>query len=133
MATYENILITRDFLDYNPNAYYVFPENLQREGTELSTQLRDHPHSLGFVVKRFSDNDEGSFYKPEELSAIFFEELLKLKKVIQGRPEKTFYIANMKIPSVNRYKIWERLIYHNLVLKLEKFDNVVFCWNGNAL
>jgi len=72
VATYENILITRDFLDHNPNAYYIFPENLQREGTELSTQLRDHPHALGFIVKKFSDTDEDSFYKPEEYSAIFF-------------------------------------------------------------
>ncbi len=128
MAKYENISITREFLDKNPNAYYIFPDNIERSGTEIYSHLRDHPHSIGFVAKKFADNDSGSFYRPEEYSAVFFEELLKLKKIIEKRPDKTFYICQMKGPSINQYRIWELLMEHNFVSKLQKFDNVVFCW-----
>jgi hypothetical protein len=129
MAKYENVAITRDFLESNPTAFYVFPDNLERVGCEITSLLRDHPQSIGFVAKKFPDLDEGSFYKPEEYSAVFFEELLKLKTNITKHPERTYYIACMKGPSVNKYKIWEKLMVHNIVLKLQKLDNVVFCWD----
>ena len=133
MANFEKIEITREFLDHHPNAYYIFPDNLQRAGCELSSHLRDHSHAIGFVIKKFPDNDDGSYYKPDEYSAVFFEELLKLKKIVQSRPDKTFYIAKMNGPSINKYKIWEKLVYHNFVLKLEKFDNVIFCWDDRLV
>jgi len=129
VAIYENIIITQEFLDNNPNSYYIFPDNVQRLGSEICTYLRDHPHSIGFIAKRFPDNDISSFYKPEEYSAVFFEELLKLKKLVESRPNKTFYIACMKGPSINKFNIWEKLMNHNIVSKLQKFDNVVFCWD----
>ena len=129
MAKYENISITRDFLENNPATSYVFPDNLERVGCEMTSLLRDHPHAIGFITKKFPDLDEGSFYKPEEYSAVFFEELLKLKTNITKHPERTYYIASMKGPSINKYKIWEKLMEHNIVIKLQKFNNVVFCWD----
>ena len=129
MATYENTSVTQEFLDNNPNAYYIFPDNLERSGCEIYSHLREHFQAVGFVTKKFPDSDSGSFYKPEEYSAVFFEELLKLKRNIEANPEKTYYIACMKGPSINKYNIWEKLIHHNIVNKLQKFDNVVFCWD----
>ena len=128
MAKHEDISITQEFLDNNPNAYYIFPDNLERTGCEIYSYLREHSQAIGFVAKKFPDNDSSSFYKPQEYSAVFFEELLKLKKNIAANPEKTYYIACMKGPSINKYRIWELLMEHNILLKLQKFDNVVFCW-----
>ena len=127
MAVYKNIKITQDFLDNNPNAYFIFGDNLERYGHEGAAKLRDHPHAIGFITKKFPDNKDESFYKPEEYSAVFFEELKKLKKIIQKRPDKLFYISQLG-GLANRYKIWEKLIRHNLVRALMDIDNVIFCW-----
>lgn len=129
MATYKNIEITQDFLDRVPNAYFIFGDNLERCGYGGAAALRDHPHAFGFITKKFPDNRDSSFYTPDEYQEVFFEELYKLVKTVERRPDKTFYISQLGAGLANRYKIWEKLIHHNLVLSLEKYDNVVFCWN----
>lgn len=121
--------ITDTFLDSNPNAYFVFGDNLIREGMGGAAALRYHPHAIGFITKKYPDNRVESFYKPEEYSAVFFEELEKLKKIIEKRPNKTFYISQLGGGLANKFLIWQKLIRHNLVKALEKFDNVVFCWS----
>jgi hypothetical protein len=128
MATYKNLIITQKFLDNNPNAYFVFGDNLERCGYGGAAKLRDHPHSIGFITKKFPDNHDGSYYKPEEYSPVFFEELKKLKTIIEKRPDKMFYISQLGGGLANKFYIWQRLIRHNLVRDLENFDNVIFCW-----
>ena len=128
MAVYKHIKITQEFLDNAPNAYFVFGDNLERWGHGGAAKLRDHPHAIGFITKKFPDNKDESFYKPEEYSPVFFEELKKLKRIIQKRPDKIFYISQLGGGLANRYKIWEKLIRHNLVRSLTDLDNVVFCW-----
>ena len=128
MAIYKDVEITESFLDNFPNSYFVFGDNLIRQGYGGAAKLRDHPHAIGFITKKFPDNNDTSFYKPEEYSSIFFEELQKLKKIIQKRPDKIFYISQIGGGLANRYYIWEKLICHNLVKELENFDNVIFCW-----
>lgn len=133
MAIFKNIIITQEFLDYNPNAYFVFGDNLERFGHGGAAKLRDHPHAIGFITKKFPDNKDESFYKPEEYSPIFFEELSKLEKLIKNRPDKTFYISQLGGGLANRYYIWQRLVRHNLIRKLENYHNVVFCWTENLV
>ena len=128
MATYKDIIITQEFLDNNPNAYFVFGDNLERRGYGGAAKLRDHPHSIGFITKKFPDNHDGSFYKPEEYSSVFFEELKKLKTIIEKRPDKMFYISQLGGGLANKFYIWQKLIRHNIVRSFEKSDNVVFCW-----
>lgn len=128
MAIYKNIKITQEFLDNDLNAYFVFGDNLERYGHGGAASLRDHPHAIGFITKKFPDNKDESFYKPEEYSPVFFEELGKLKTIIEKRPDKIFYISQLGGGLANRYKIWEKLIRHNLVRSLTDLDNVVFCW-----
>ena len=128
MAIYKNVKITQEFLDNNLNAYFVFGDNLERYGHGGAAKLRDHPHAIGFITKKFPDNKDESFYKPEEYSPVFFEELGKLKQIIQKRPDKIFYVSQLGGGLANRYKIWEKLIRHNLVRSLTDLDNVVFCW-----
>jgi len=129
MSKYQNAEITQIFLDENPNAYFVFGDNLERHGYGGAAKLRDHPRSIGFITKKFPDNKDESFYKPEEYSPVFFEELKKLKVIIQKQPNKTFYISQLGGGLANRYKIWEKLIRHNIVRDLSQFENVIFCWS----
>jgi hypothetical protein len=129
MAKYENLIITEEFLEQNSNSYFVFGDNLQRWGYGGAAALRDHPHAIGFITKKFPNSKDESFYKPEEYSQIFFEELDKLKKLIERQPDKTFYISQLGGGLANKYFIWQKLIRHNLVRELEKFENVVFCWS----
>lgn len=128
MATYKDLIITQEFLDNNPNAYFVFGDNLERYGYGGAAKLRDHPHSIGFITKKFPDNDDASFYRPEEYASVFFEELKKLKTIIEKRPDKLFYISQLGGGLANKFYIWQKLIRHNLVRSFEKFDNVIFCW-----
>ena len=131
MATYKNLTITHEFLDMNPDAYVIFGDNLIKKGFGGAAKLRDHPHAIGFITKKFPDNKDESFYRPEEYSPVFFEELEKLKVLIKRKPEKTFYITQLGGGLANKFSIWQKLIHHNLVMALEKFDNVVFCWKDN--
>ena len=128
MASYQNITITEQFLNDNPNSYFVFGDNLIRKGYGGAAMLRDHPQAIGFVTKKFPDNRDTSFYDPQEYESLFFDELEKLEKMIIERPDKTFYISQLGGGLANRYKIWEVLIQPNIVGKLSNFDNVVFCW-----
>ncbi len=128
MAIYKNIKITQEFLDTDPNAYFIFGDNLERWGHGGAAKLRDHPHAIGFITKKFPDNKDSSFYKPEEYSSVFFEELEKLKRVVEARPDKTFYVSQLGGGLANKYFIWQKLIRHNLVKVLENYENVIFCW-----
>ena len=128
MASYQNITITEEFLNSNPNSYFVFGDNLIRKGYGGAAMLRDHPQAIGFVTKKFPDYRDTSFYDPQEYESLFFDELEKLEKMIIERPDKTFYISQLGGGLANRYKIWEVLIQPNIVGKLSNFNNVVFCW-----
>ena len=131
MAIYNDIEITQEFLDSNPNAYFIFGDNLERCGYGGAAKLRDHPHAIGFITKKFPDNKDESFYKPEEYCAVFFEELGKLKKIIDKRQDKIFYISQLGGGLANKYYIWQKLIRHNIVRVFSKNENVVFCWGDN--
>ena len=133
MSKYIDKTITKEFLDLYTNSYFVFGDNLTRRGMGGAAKLRDHQHAIGFITKKFPDNKDGSFYKPEEYAPVFFEELGKLKKIIKSYPNKTFYISQLGAGLANKFRIWELLIRDNLVRELEKFDNVIFCWNDSLV
>jgi hypothetical protein len=131
MAKYIKKTITEEFLDLYPDAYFIFGDNLTRRGTGGAAKLRHHPHAIGFITKKFPDNNDGSFYRPTEYSPVFFEELEKLKNIVKLYPSKIFYVSQLGAGLANKFRIWELLIRDNLVRKLEKFDNVIFCWDDN--
>ena len=88
----------------------------------------DQKIDLNDITKKFPDKRDTSYYHVEEYKEVFFEELYKLAKIVEKRPEKIFYISQLGGGLANRYLIWENLIRDNLVRALSKFDNVVFCW-----
>jgi len=130
MALYQDFHISKQFLDNNPNSYFIFGDNLERRGYGGAAALRDHPHAFGFITKKFPDRRDTSYYHVEEYKEVFFEELYKLAKIVEKRPEKTFYISQLGGGLANRYNIWENLIKDNLVRTFSVFDNVVFCWKN---
>jgi hypothetical protein len=128
MATFKNLNINWRFLDENPSAIFVYGDNLQKFGKGGAAFLRDHPQAIGFITKKFPDNNDGSFYRPEEYKDIFTEELNKLENFIKENNQKTFFISKLGSGLANKYNIWEKLISSNLVESLKNYENVIFCW-----
>jgi hypothetical protein len=130
---YKNLIITEDFLNKNPNSYFVFGDNLERFGYGGAAALRDHPRAYGFITKKFPDNKSSSFYEPNEYAPVFFEELNKLINLIDKNKNKIFYISKIGSDLANKYRIWETLIHHNLIDKLKNYKNVILCWEEEKL
>ena len=129
MATFKRIEITEEFLNSNPDAYFVFGDNSQRQGTGGAAKLRHHPHAIGFVTKKAPNNSPGASFKPEEYASAFFDQLKQLAEHVKSQPSKVFYVSKLGSGLANRYYIWEKLIKHNLINELKKHSNVVFCWD----
>jgi len=128
MATYQNFIMTEEFLNSNPKAIFVFGDNTIRQGYGGAAMLRDHPQSYGFITKKYPDNEDESFYQPKEYAIVFFDELVKLREKIQDDPFKKFYISQLGGGLANKYHIWEKIIKNGLEKNLHQFSNVVFLW-----
>ena len=134
MAIYKNIIVTKEFLDREPNAYFVHGDDLVKSGSTGAARIKCHPHTLSFITRKYADeNDDTSFYRPEEYAPVFFEELAKLEKIVSKYPDRTFYVPRIGSGPSNKFFIWERLIQHNLIRALTKYDNVVFCWEDSLV
>lgn len=129
MARHDNFLIDKSFLDSNPNAIFVFGDNLHRVGYGGAAKLRDHPQTYGFITKKAPDNLDESFYRPESYAVEFLAYLVELQLFIEKNTDKTFYISQLGGGLANRYKIWEKVIQPKLIKYLSHYDNVVFLWD----
>jgi len=128
MARFENTKITKEFLDKNPNALFIFGDNLQRQGYGGAAALRDHPQSIGFITKKAPNADPESYFKVDEYIKPFFDQLKSLEELINSHPNKMFYIAPLGSKMANRHHIWEKVIRHNIISAFIEHPNVVFCW-----
>jgi len=129
MAKYNNFIVTKEFLDKNENAIFVFGDNTIRQGYGGAAILRDHPRAYGFITKKYPDNEDSSFYGVTEYRDIFKRELMYLEDDIRANKNKTFYISQLGGGLANRYQIWENIIKDGLENALNKYENVVFLWN----
>jgi hypothetical protein len=129
MASFQKLEVTWQFLDNQPQSYYIYGDSLQKDFKD-SSSFREHPRAFGFIVKKFSDDMDGSFYRPEEYIPVFFEELKKLKNKINTEQEKIFYISPVGIGSANKFYIWEKIIRPFLTHEFKKYSNVIFCWES---
>lgn len=128
MARYENFIMSEDFLDKNKRAIFVFGDNTLKQGYGGAAVLRDHPQTYGVLTKKYPDNHDTSFYRPNEYSSIFFDELVKLREYIKDDPFKIFYISQLGAGLANKYYIWENIIKQGLEKNLQQYPNVVFLW-----
>jgi hypothetical protein len=129
MAIYRNFIITKQFLDKNPKAIFIFGDNLHRVGYGGAAALRDHPQTYGFITKKNPDNMDESFYRPETYIFDFNVYVLELRLFIEKNIDKTFYVSQLGGGLANRYKIWEKVIKPGLEKNLSHYDNVVFLWD----
>jgi hypothetical protein len=132
-ARYENIKVTADFLNKNPNAFFVYGDNMKRSGTQGAAALRSHPRAMGFVTKKTTPTGADVCFKPEEYAKVFFDQLKQLGDHIAKNPARKFYISKIGSGNANKHYIWQTLIHHNLVGDLSKYDNAVFCWTEENL
>ena len=129
MAKYENFIVTKKFLDENPNAIFIFGDNLRRVGYGGAAALRDHKQTYGFITKRNPDNMDESFYRPESYNIDFLVYAIELQLFIEKNMDKTFYISQLGGGLANRYKIWEKVLKPGLEKYFSNYDNVVFLWD----
>lgn len=129
MAKYENFIVTKDFLDKNPNAVFVFGDNLRRVGYGGAAALRDHPRTYGFITKKNPDNMDESFFRPESYRIDFTVQSIELQLVIEENPDKIYYISQLGGGLANRYKIWEQVLKPGLEKDFSRYNNVIFLWD----
>jgi hypothetical protein len=116
--------VTAEFLKENPNVTFVFGDNLIRKGKGGAAALRDEPNTYGFITKKYPNNQDSSFYRPDEYVELFYAELLRLAKEIEKNSERTYLISKLGGGLANRYKIYEEIIEPSLK-KLALFENVI--------
>lgn len=129
MAKYENFIVTKDFLDKNPNAVFIFGDNLRRVGYGGAAALRDHPRTYGFITKKNPDNMDESFFRPESYRIDFTVQSIELQLVIEENPDKIYYISQLGGGLANRYKIWEQVLKPGLEKDFSRYNNVIFLWD----
>jgi hypothetical protein len=132
-ATFEKIKVTADFLNRNPNAFFVYGDSMKRSSQEGAAALRGHPRAMSFITKKTTQAGTDVCFKPDEYAKIFFDQLKQLREHIAKNPARKFYISKIGSGSGNKHYIWETLIHHNLVGDLGEFKNVVFCWEQESL
>jgi len=129
MATYNNFIITKEFLDQNPNVVFIFGDNRRRLGYGGAASLRDHPQTYGFITKKNPDNLDESFFRPESYHIDFTVQSIELQLIIEKNPDKIYYISQLGGGLANRYKIWEKVCKPRLKKYFSGYDNVVFLWD----
>ena len=117
--------ITVEYLRENTDMVFVFGDNLIRKGIGGAAKLRRQPNTYGFITKKYPDNKEESFFKPDEYLPVFENEMVKLIKEIEMHRDKTYLISKLGAGLANRYHIYEQIILPRIGL-LRKYDNVEF-------
>jgi len=117
--------ITKEYLREHPDRVFVFGDNTIGKGYGGAAVLRDEPNTLGFLTKKFPNNNDASFYRPEEYKKIFDQEMEDLIWWIKAYYHKTFLISQLGSGLANKYHIWEEVIRPGLEV-LKKYPNVKF-------
>ena len=118
-------IVDRKYLRQHRDEIFVFGDNLLQIGHGGAAALRDEPNTYGFITKKYPNNNDNSFYKPDEYTKVFQVELKKLVKKIEENPDKKFLISKLGAGLANRYKIFENVIENGLE-KLKSYSNVEF-------
>ena len=120
----EIMKITKEYLQQNPNHIFVFGDNLLKKGKAGDAWLRDEPNTYGFLTKKYPNNNDDSFYHPNEYAKIFSRELAQLEMAIRKTPNCLWLISSLGSGFANKYHIWEEIIQKELN-KLEERNNNV--------
>ena len=121
------MIITKEYLQNNTKHIFVYGDNLTRKGKGGAAIFRDIPNTYGFLTKKYPNNLDASFYKPEEYESVFRMELRKLQRYIIDCPDTTWLISKLGSGLANKYSIYEKIIKPNIVI-LKKYNNVKFLY-----
>jgi len=124
----EEIIITREYLISHPDHIFVFGDNLLRKGKGGAAILRDEPNTYGFITKKYPDNNDKSFYTPDEYYDVYQKQIDALRGLMMANSEKVFLISKLGAGLANRYSIFEKIIEPNIRKDLSMFDNKKFLW-----
>lgn len=123
----DQMIITAHYLVDNPNHIFVFGDNLVRKGFGGAAKFRGYPNTYGFITKKYPNNYDSSFYRPEEYIQIFNHELSKLVFEIESHKDNDYLISKLGAGLANRYNIWEQVIKRGLT-RLGDYSNVTLLW-----
>ena len=121
-------IITKQYLQDNPNYVFVFGDNALRTGYGGAAQLRDQPNTYGFITKKYPSNRNSAFYRPEEYSLIFEFELELLCDEIEKFTDNIYLISKLGSGLANKYLIYEKVIESG-IKALNKYSNIKFLYN----
>lgn len=124
----DGYLISEEYLIANPDKIFVFGDNTIRRGKGGAAKLRDLPNTYGFITKKYPNNKDESFFRPDEYREVFKTEMLKLIKEIRKNPDKTYLISKFGYGLANKYNIFEKVIKPGSKI-LEKYYNVEFLYD----
>ena len=120
------MIITKEYLEENPNHIFVFGDNTQRVGNGGAAKLRPYRNTYGFITKRYPLMNLQAYYTLLDYEPVFWEQMHRLMTIISTNPNKTFLISKVGAGLANHYGIWESIIEPNIKLELRHFDNVKF-------
>lgn len=118
-----NFHITISFLNAHPNVFFVFGDNLLHRGKGGAAALRDHPNAIGFITKKYPNNDLNSFFQPGEYSEIFKSECSRMYDMMANFPNHYYLFSKLGGGLANKFCIFERLIEPWLLNLENKFIN----------
>lgn len=121
-------IVTKQHLMDNPNHIFVFGDNLLRKGYGGAAKLRDIPNTYGFITKKYPNNNDNSFYTPDEYHDIYQREIDALRGLMLVNPDVVYLISKLGGGLANRYGIFEKVIEPNIKHDLSMFDNLKFLW-----
>jgi len=116
--------ITEKFLKNNPNVLFIFGDNTLGVGKGGAAQLRDCENAIGFITKKYPNNEDTSFYTVSNYYKMFAKELHMLVKLIESNLDKKIYITPLGSGLANKYHIFERMIRPSLLDLEKQYDNV---------
>lgn len=115
-------IITKEFLDQNPQYIFVFGDNLLHKGLGGAAKLRYHPQAYGFVTKKAPNNRDESFYTVDEYIDVMSHEFIKLVRHIESHPGKIYLISKLGGGLANKYDI--RSYIEPIMRSLTKYPGI---------
>lgn len=118
-----NFTVTSHYLRTHKNVYFIFGDNLVHRGRGGAAALRDEPNALGFVTKKYPNNNPDSFYKVDEYYEVFNKESSKYCELMSYYPNCFFLFSKLGSGLANKYCIFEKILEPWLLSLENKYPN----------
>lgn len=120
------MLVTKEYLELNPNHIFVFGDNTLHKGKSGAAALCHNTY--GFITKKLPCNQDSCFYTIAEYWPVFRVETAKLFHTIRKNQSNLYLISKLGAGLANRFGIFENIIELEIKYDLGGFANVRFLW-----